>query len=81
MNTYETSTTVGGQGDIHLMGVPFHPGTEVEVVISAKAAHGAPAADADQQVAKLLATLNHAHNTEPIGSLNREELHDREILR
>jgi hypothetical protein len=36
MNTYETSTTVEPQGDIRVVGVPFAPGTEVEVTINPK---------------------------------------------
>ena len=33
MNTYETSATVDVEGQIHLAGVPFAPGTQVEVTI------------------------------------------------
>ena len=36
MNSYETSATVEDQGQVHLAGVPFAPGTEVEVTISPK---------------------------------------------
>jgi len=36
MNTYETSATVQAQGDIRLVGVPFAPGTEVDVTVSPK---------------------------------------------
>lgn len=36
MNTYETSATVEEQGRIFVAGVPFPPGTEVEVTVSAK---------------------------------------------
>jgi hypothetical protein len=74
MNAYETSTTVGGQGEIHLAGVPFQPGTEVEVIISPKTSAAMPAAGTDHRLGKLLAALDHAHNDEPIGSLRREEL-------
>ena len=34
MNSYETSATVEDQGQVHLDGVPFAPGTEVEVTIT-----------------------------------------------
>lgn len=34
MQSYETSTTVQGQGLVSVTGVPFAPGTEVEVTIS-----------------------------------------------
>jgi hypothetical protein len=36
METYATSTTVEDQGQIHVTGVPFAPGTEVEITISPK---------------------------------------------
>lgn len=81
MNTYETSTTVGGQGEIHLAGVPFQPGTEVEVIVSPKMSDVMPEADASHRLGTLLAALDHAHNEQPIGSLKREELYDRDCLR
>ena len=34
MQAYETSATVQGQGEVRVAGVPFAPGTEVEVTIS-----------------------------------------------
>jgi hypothetical protein len=36
MNIYETSATVQEQGRVLVAGVPFAPGTEVEVTISPK---------------------------------------------
>jgi hypothetical protein len=36
MKTYETSATVEDQGQVRVAGVPFAPGTEVEVSISPK---------------------------------------------
>ena len=36
MNTYETSATVQEQGRVLVAGVPFAPGTEVAITISAK---------------------------------------------
>lgn len=36
MDTYETSATVKDQGRLEVVGVPFAPGTQVEVSISAK---------------------------------------------
>jgi hypothetical protein len=77
MNHYETSTTVGGQGEIHLAGVPFTPGTEVEVVVSPKALAAAQKTEAADRLGPLLAALDHAHNAQPIGPLRREELYDR----
>ena len=34
MKTYETTTTVEDRGQVHLSGVPFEPGTEVDITIS-----------------------------------------------
>jgi hypothetical protein len=36
MRTYETSATVEEQGQVRVAGVPFAPGTEVDVTISPK---------------------------------------------
>jgi hypothetical protein len=36
MNTYETTATVEDHGQVRVIGVPFAPGTEVEVTISPK---------------------------------------------
>jgi hypothetical protein len=80
MSTYETSTTVGGHGEIHVAGVPFQPGTEVEVVISPKTTDTPPRSDAGDRVGPLLAALDRARNVEPIGSLRRDELYDRNLV-
>jgi hypothetical protein len=34
MQSYETSATVEGEGQVRLVGVPFPPGTPVEVTIN-----------------------------------------------
>ena len=34
MTTYETSAMVEAEGEVRVVGVPFAPGTEVEVTIS-----------------------------------------------
>jgi len=81
MTAYETITTVGGQGEIRLSGVPFQPGTEVEVVVSPKTTDGETTAGDDQRLVALLSALDHAHNTDAVGALKRDELHDRDILR
>ncbi len=36
MKSFGTWTTVGPQGEIRVVGAPFAPGDEVEVVVSAK---------------------------------------------
>lgn len=81
MGDYETITTVGGLGDIHLVGVPFQPGTEVEVVVTPKKTNGETAADDNERVSALFSALDHARNSESIGSLRREELYDRDVVR
>jgi len=43
MKTYETSATVEDHGQVRVAGVPFAPGTEVELMIREKVA-----ADADR---------------------------------
>jgi hypothetical protein len=87
MNHYETSATIGGQGDLHLAGLPFTPGTEVEIVVSPKPAAAdpqQPSVSSEQtpsRVRELFAALDKARNTEPVGPLHREELYDRKVLR
>lgn len=74
MNAYETFTTVGQHGDIHLAGIPFQPGAEVEVVISPKNGH---ALSSDERLSSLFSSLDRGRNQTPIGPLNRDELYDR----
>ena len=81
MDTYQTSATVEAQGQVRLNGVPFAPGTEVEVTIK-PAQNGAHAtAAATDRAGQLFAALNQARNTETVGALRREELYDRDVLR
>jgi hypothetical protein len=77
MSEFETFTRVEGDGEIHLVGLPFAPGAEVRIVVSA-AQDAAAGAD---QVAALMLALDQAHNTQPLGPLRREELYDRNGLR
>lgn len=82
MKDYETSATVEDKGQIHVSGVPFAPGTEVEVIIKLAQNGGhVTAAGASDRAAQLFATLDKARNTQPVGPLRREELYDRKILR
>ncbi|MBW3541308.1 MAG: hypothetical protein KY476_13655 [Planctomycetes bacterium] len=79
MNTYETSATVEDQGQVCVAGVPFAPGTRVEITITpTQPGNGSPA-DSDR-AARLLAALDNSRNTESVGPLRRAELYDREIL-
>jgi hypothetical protein len=81
MDTYETSATVEEQGQVRVAGVPFEPGTRVDVIIR-PAENGAGPSDTAEQarVARLLATLDRARNSEPVGRLRRVDLYDRDIL-
>jgi hypothetical protein len=82
MDTFETTTTVEDRGQIHLSGLPFEPGTDVEVTIKpVENAGRAKAAEASDRAARLFAALDKARNTTPIGPLRREELYDRKVLR
>lgn len=85
MNTYETSATVEDHGQVHVDGVPFAPGTEVEVMIREKVAVDAGRAPANAEEARVrmkdLFARVKARNTEPVGPLRREELYDRKVLR
>ena len=60
MKAYETSTTVEPQGDIRVVGVPFAPGTEVEVTISPKRESAAEFAEAWQRICNDLRRLPQA---------------------
>ena len=57
MKSYETSTTVEPQGDVRVVGVPFAPGTEVEVTISAKRKTAGEFAEAWRRVTSELRRL------------------------
>ena len=82
MSSFETSGTVEEHGRVLVAGVPFAPGTEVEVTIKpAQDGQRETAAAASDRAARLFAALDKARNTEPIGPLRREELYDRQVLR
>ena len=80
MSSFETSATVEEQGRVLIAGVPFAPGTEVEVTIK-PARIGEQAGAAAERAGRLFAALNKARNTETVGPLRREELYDRKVLR
>jgi hypothetical protein len=52
MQAYETSATVQGQGEVHVAGVPFAAGTEVEVMISPRRKDAAEFAQAWERVCR-----------------------------
>jgi len=81
MGIYETSATVEDQGQVRVAGVPFKPGTRVEVTIT-PIPNGSESGIADPgRAARLLAALDKARNSESVGPLRRDELYDRDILR
>lgn len=74
--------TLEDHGQVRVAGVPFAPGTAVEVIIRPAQNGGhATAAAATDRAARLCAALDKARNTEPVGPLRREELYDRKVLR
>jgi hypothetical protein len=77
MPTFETSATVEGDGQVRVSGVPFPPGTTVEVTINPQPSLTAAPAAAWQG---LCAALDKSRNIAPIGALRREELYDRDDL-
>jgi hypothetical protein len=81
MRAYETSATVELNGQVRLAGVPFAPGTQVEVIISPKPTSATmPGSDAAARAASLFAALDKARNSQSVGGLRREELYDRNVL-
>lgn len=81
MKTYETFATVEDQGRVSLTGVPFAPGTEVEITISARGAlpQGNGSSDAALAAARdrmraLFGTIKGFRNSPRIG---REDLYER----
>lgn len=82
MNSYETSATVQDQGQIHVTGTPFAPGTQVDVTITAAQNGNGTAGEGESLRARLLlAALDKARNFESVGPLRRADLYDRDILR
>jgi hypothetical protein len=85
MTSYATSATVQAQGEVHVAGVPFAPGTEVEITISPRQADGdkLPGVDSNiaaarDQMRELFQTIKGFRNSPKIP---REELHGRGSLR
>ena len=86
MKSYETSATVQEHGQVKLDGVPFAPGTEVEITISPKVLSEAEATLRDNEVLaacrdrmrELFRTMKGFRNSPRIP---REELYERGRLR
>jgi hypothetical protein len=84
MSTYETCATVEEQGRVLLAGVPFAPGTGVEVTIREKVTPDVNRSLANVEAARVrmrdLFARVRARNMESVGPLRREELYDRKVL-
>jgi hypothetical protein len=86
MKIYETSATVGDHGQVRVAGVPFAPGTEVDVAISLKRRsedEGTPPDDAAlaaarERMRELFQSIKGFRNSP---RMTREELHERGSLR
>lgn len=82
MNIYETSATVEDRGRVLVAGVPFAPGTEVDVAISpkvrseeeARPTHDEALATARNRMRELFRTVKGFRNSP---RLPREELYER----
>jgi hypothetical protein len=73
--SFETTATVEDRGEVRVAGVPFAPGTEVEVTISLKAPPPDRAlAAARDRMRELFRTVTGFRNTPRIP---REELYER----
>jgi hypothetical protein len=86
MSTFETSATVEEQGRLVVAGVPFAPGTQVEVTISPKQPSSEQTSAPDDQalaaardrMRELFRTIHGFRNAPRI---TREELYERGSLR
>jgi hypothetical protein len=81
MTNYDASAAVGGQGKVRVAGVPFEPGTRVDVTITpSDGGPGATHSEGQERAADLLAALDAARNEQPIGTLRRAGLYDRDCF-
>lgn len=83
MKAYETSATVEDRGQVRVAGVPFEPGTQVDVIITpiiSPVENGARSAGSDgaERAAPLLAALDKARNHQSICTFKRVELYHRD---
>lgn len=88
MNSFETSATVEDQGRVEVTGLPFAPGTQVHVMISAEPGQSempAPSAEDGRALAEARARMQELFHTvkgfRMAPKIPREELYDRERLR
>lgn len=84
MNHYETSTTVGEQGRVVVPGVPFAPGTQVDVSITPIAQDSSNVQDDERLIAarkQMQAQFQSIQGFRQSPKISREELYDRRGLR
>ncbi|HEY2410686.1 MAG TPA: hypothetical protein VGI40_00505 [Pirellulaceae bacterium] len=83
MNTFETSALVEAEGQVRVAGVPFEPGTKVEVTITRVAEEGPPIEDAVLTAAraKMRELFRSVKGFRMTPKLSREELYDRRSFR
>jgi len=71
MSTFETLATVGDNGEIRIDGVPFAPGTSVDVIIQPAQPSDSDRAAAAVRAAQLFAALDKSCNTQSVASFRR----------
>jgi len=86
MAPYETSALVLAEGEVRVLGVPFAPGTEVEVTINPKVRSNEASVDVDDEaLAAARARMRELFRTITgfrMGpKIPREELHERGSVR
>jgi hypothetical protein len=82
MSSFETSATVGEQGELRMEGLPFAPGTQVNVTISSTtAAEVAEAEDLAQRRARMQELFRTVKGFRQSPKFSREEIYDRKCFR
>jgi hypothetical protein len=83
MESFETSATVEGQGEVHVVGVPFAPGTHLRITMNAT--ERSQTAEEDQALSRARDRMRELFSTiqgfRGASRLSREELYDRNGLR
>jgi len=62
MKAYETTATVESTGQVRVSGVPFQPGTEVDVIVAAKRASVEEFAGAWEKLCREFRNTPHVNN-------------------
>ena len=82
MDVFETSATVEETGSIRVAGVPFPPGTEVEITVSPKVPADVDSAHADDSILnaardRMRELFQTVHGFRNSPRIPREDLHER----